>query len=145
MRLTHYTDFSLRVLIFLGAINDKELVNVQDIADLYHISKHHLTKVVHHLGKLNLVETVRGRGGGIRLAKDPNEINLGWVVRQTEEDFHMVECFNRENNQCIISSVCLLKGVLNQALEAYLKTLDGYTLGNILENKEELLLQLNKS
>ncbi|GGE53179.1 HTH-type transcriptional regulator NsrR [Pullulanibacillus camelliae] len=138
MRLTQYTDYSLRILIFLGSLDEGELTNVQDIASIYHISKHHLTKIVHHLGKLGLVQTLRGRGGGIRLAKSPKDINLGWVIRQTEEDFYMVECFNKEQNSCLISSVCILKGVFNQALRAYITTLDQYTLADILSNKTTL-------
>ncbi len=138
MKLTQYTDFSLRVLIFLGALEDGDLVQIQDIASIYHISKNHLTKVVHHLGKLGLVETIRGRGGGIRLKKLPKDIPLGWVIRQTEEDFHMVECFNRERNTCKISSICILKGVLNEALEAYLSVLDRYNLEDLLTNKKDL-------
>lgn len=138
MRLTQYSDFSIRVLIFLGSLDNGERVQIQEIATIYHISKHHLTKVVHHLGILKLVETTRGRGGGIRLSKQPKDINLGWVVRHTEEDFHMVECFNSEKNQCVITSVCLLKGILHEALEAYLKTLDYYSLEDILKNKEAL-------
>jgi Rrf2 family transcriptional regulator, nitric oxide-sensitive transcriptional repressor len=146
MKLTQFTDYSLRVLIFLGALEKDEQVNVQDIASIYNISKHHLTKVVHNLGKLGLIETLRGRGGGIRLGKNPNEINIGWLVRQTEEDFNLVECFNPEEKGCLINSVCLLKGVLNQALEAYLSTLDRFTLEDLLANRSSLqALILNPS
>jgi Rrf2 family transcriptional regulator, nitric oxide-sensitive transcriptional repressor len=138
MKLTQFTDYSLRVLIFLGALEKDERVNVQEIASIYNISKHHLTKIVHNLGKLGLVETIRGRGGGIRLEKKPNEINIGWLVRQTEEDFHMVECFNPDANHCMINSVCHLKGILNQALEAYFSTLDRFTLEDLLVNRSSL-------
>lgn len=138
MRLTMYTDFSLRVLIYLGSKEADELATVQEISDSYQISKNHLTKVVHELGKMGLIETIRGRGGGIRLSMDPKMINVGDVVRKTEDDFHLVECFNPESNKCILSSACHLKGVLYEALQAYLHVLDRYTIADFLQNKEEI-------
>ena len=138
MRLTMYTDFSLRVLIFLGAKEQGELSTVQEISDTYSISKNHLTKVVHELGKMGLIETIRGRGGGIRLKEDPENINIGELVRKTEDDFHLVECFNPESNGCILSSSCRLKGVLYEALTAYFKVLDNYTIADFIINKDEL-------
>lgn len=138
MRLTLYTDFSLRVLIFLGSKEVGELSTVQEISDRYQISKNHLTKVVHELGKMGFVETVRGRGGGIRLKEKPENINVGELVRRTEDDFYLVECFKSEGNQCILSSVCRLKGVLHEALLAYLAVLDQYTIADFIVNKEEL-------
>jgi len=133
-----YTDFSLRVLLYLGIKGTKELSTVQEISDAYNISKNHLTKVVHELGKMGLVETTRGRGGGIRLNVKPDEINIGATVRKTEDDFHLVECFNCETNQCVITPACKLKGVLHEALAAYLKVLDNYTLADFVENNEDL-------
>lgn len=144
MKLTQFTDYSLRVLIFLGALEKEERVNVQEIASIYKISKHHLTKVVHNLGKLGLVETLRGRGGGIRLAKQPSEINIGWLVRETEETFHLVECFDPEENGCFINSICGLKGILNQGLEAYFATLDQFTLEDVLSQRSTLRTMLGK-
>lgn len=138
MRLTLYTDFSLRVLIYLGTKETRDLSTVQEISDTYNISKNHLTKVVHELGKMGLIETVRGRGGGIRLNAAPEEINIGQLVRKTEDDFHIVECFNKESNMCILSPACRLKGALYEALQAYLAVLDDYTLADFLVNKEEL-------
>lgn len=138
MRLTMYTDFSLRVLLYIGIKGKNELSTVQEISDAYAISKNHLTKVVHELGKHGLVETVRGRGGGIRLNLEPKEINIGEVVRKTEDDFHLVECFNCEINKCVITPVCRLKGVLHEALDAYFKVLDSYTLADFVENNEGL-------
>ncbi|WP_257347566.1 RrF2 family transcriptional regulator [Pseudalkalibacillus decolorationis] len=135
MRLTNYTDYSLRVLIYLAVQKDNHLINIKDIADMYQISKNHLMKVIHELGKLGLIQTVRGRNGGIRLNKRPEEINIGEVIRKTEEDFYIVECFEDSRNGCIISPVCGLKGVLNEALEAYFKVLDGYTLADLTFNK----------
>lgn len=138
MRLTMYTDFSLRVLIYLGAKKTNELSTIQAISDAYGISKNHLMKVTYELGKLGYIETVRGRGGGIRLAMEPETINIGQVVRHTEDDFHMVECFDCSTNTCVITPVCGLKGVIHLALQAYLKVLDQYTLADFLHQKHEL-------
>lgn len=138
MRLTLYTDYSLRVLLYLGVKGDGQLSTIQEIADAYNISKNHLMKVTYDLGQLGLIETIRGRGGGIKLAKKPEHINIGQVVRHTEEDFQIVECFSEENNMCKISPVCQLKFVLNEALNEYLKVLDRYTLADFLLSKEEM-------
>ncbi|OZI12897.1 Rrf2 family transcriptional regulator [Bacillaceae bacterium SAS-127] len=131
MRLTLYTDYSLRVLIYLSSKEQNELANIKEIAEAYRISKNHLMKVTYELGKMGLIETIRGRGGGIRLAMHPKEINIGQVVRQTEDDFHLVECFDKETNQCVVTSACGLKHVLFKALQAYLAVLDQYTLQDI--------------
>ncbi|MCY7753766.1 nitric oxide-sensing transcriptional repressor NsrR [Bacillus haynesii] len=138
MKLTNYTDYSLRVLIFLATKNSNELVNIKDIADSYSISKNHLMKVIYELGKLGYVETIRGRNGGIRLGKAPELINIGEVIRNTEDDFNIVECFNGEKNNCILSPICGLKHVLNKALSAYLDVLDQYTLQDIIVNQDHI-------
>lgn len=138
MRLTLYTDYSLRVLLFLGAKEPDALSTIKEISDAYGISKNHLMKVSHELGKMGYVETIRGRGGGIRLAKRPEEIGIGEVVRQTEEDFYLVDCFNPESIGCVISPVCNLKGALNKALNAYITVLDEYKLSDFLHNKQEI-------
>lgn len=138
MRLTMYTDYSLRVLIYLGTKENGKLTTIQEISDAYHISKNHLMKVTFELGKAGFIETVRGRGGGIRLADLPENINVGKVVRQMEEDFHLVECFSSETNTCPISPICGLRGVLGKALHAYLSVLDEYNLQDLLFNKEGL-------
>jgi Rrf2 family transcriptional regulator, nitric oxide-sensitive transcriptional repressor len=134
MRLTLYTDYSLRVLIFLASKPKDELSNIKEIADAYSISKNHLMKVTYELGKMGMIETIRGRNGGIRLAQSPEDINIGKLVRATEEDFHLVECFDAENNSCIITPVCGLKHVLGKALNAYLSVLDDYTLSDLIQN-----------
>lgn len=131
MRLTSFTDYTLRSLIFLGTHRDR-LVTIQDIADLHQISKNHLTKVVHQLGVNGLVETVRGRNGGLRLALEPEDINIGAVVRQSESDFFMAECFDTEHNACVLDGACYLKIKLKEATEAYLAVLDGVTLARLL-------------
>ncbi|MGG0464847.1 Rrf2 family transcriptional regulator [Priestia aryabhattai] len=142
MRLTQYTDYSLRVLLYLGVRDNNKLSNIKEIAEAYNISKNHLMKIIHELGKLGLIETIRGRNGGIRLAQLPKDINIGKVVRQTEEDFHIVECFDREGNFCTISPVCKLKSVLHEAMQAFIKVLDQYTLEDLIQNKDELNLLL---
>lgn len=95
-------------------------------------------KVTHELGKMGYITTVRGRGGGICLAQDPKDINIGVLVRKTEEDFYLVECFNPDSPGCIISPVCSLKGALNKALHAYIAVLDDYNLADFLTSKEDL-------
>ena len=136
MRLTMYTDYSLRVLLYLGVRDRQALSTIQEIADSYNISKNHLMKVTYDLGKHGFIETIRGRGGGIRLAMAPEDIGIGDVVRKTEEDFHLVECFNPESNLCNLSSECKLKFALHEALQAYLQVLDRYTLADCIISKD---------
>jgi len=131
MRLTQFTDYSLRTLLFLSANRDR-LVTIQDIADLHNISKNHLMKVVYQLGQTGLVETVRGRNGGLRLAKEPADINIGQLVRTTETDFFMAECFDRASDTCPITNDCKLKHTLNDATRAFLAVLDQQTLADML-------------
>lgn len=124
--------------MYLGVRGQEHLTTIQEIADAYQISKNHLMKVTYELGQHGYIETIRGRGGGIRLAMDPQDINIGEVVRKTEEDFHIVECFNPESNLCKISPECQLKFALNEALKAYLAVLDSYTLADVLTSKDVL-------
>lgn len=130
MKLTAYTDYSLRTLMYLAANRDR-LVTIQDIADLHHIAKNHLTKVVHQLSQLGVIQSVRGRNGGLRLGREPAQINIGAVVRDTESDFFMAECFDRNRNACILTPSCALKGTLYNATAAYLAVLDGVTLEDL--------------
>lgn len=132
MRLTTYTDYALRTLMYLAANRDR-LVTIQDIADAHKIAKNHLTKVVHQLGLLGVVESLRGRNGGLKLGKEPAQINIGALVRSTEPDFFMAECFDPGKNHCILSPSCALKGVLYNATAAYLAVLDGMTLENLMK------------
>lgn len=138
MRLTDYTDYSLRTLMYLG-MHREQLVTIQDIANAYGISKSHLMKVVHQLGLAGMVETIRGRSGGLRLGKEPEEINIGEVVKGTEPDFMMVECFNRQLNECVLAPSCELQDVLRRATRAYLDVLSGVTLADLLQNSPSLL------
>lgn len=138
MRMTMYTDFSLRVLMYVGAKEKSDLTTIQEISTAYGISKNHLMKVTYELGKHGYIQTIRGRGGGIRLAMTPEEINIGEVVRKTEDDFYLVECFNCASNRCVITPVCKLKRALHEALRAYIAVLDTYTLQDLVANKDEL-------
>lgn len=135
MRLTSFTDYSLRTLLYLAANRDR-LVTIQDIADLHVISKNHLMKVVYQLGLSGLVETVRGRNGGLRLAKEPKDINIGELVRTTETDFFMAECFDRSSDTCPLTPNCKLKHTLNDATKAFLAVLDQQTLEDMLPAAE---------
>jgi Rrf2 family transcriptional regulator, nitric oxide-sensitive transcriptional repressor len=131
MRLTSFTDYSLRTLLYLAANRDR-LVTIQDIADLHVISKNHLMKVVYQLGLSGMVETVRGRNGGLRLAREPKDINIGALVRMTETDFFMAECFDRASDTCPLTPDCKLKHTLNDATKAFLTVLDQQTLEDML-------------
>jgi Rrf2 family nitric oxide-sensitive transcriptional repressor len=144
MRLTSFTDYTLRCLIYLGSNRDR-LATIQDIADLHNISKNHLTKVVHQLGASGLVETVRGRNGGLRLAREPGDINIGSVVRQSEPDFFIAECFDQASRDCIFTGACALQHRLGEAVQAFLTVLDGVTLADVLpgsrSNMGQVLLE----
>jgi Rrf2 family transcriptional regulator, nitric oxide-sensitive transcriptional repressor len=129
MRLTRFTDYSLRTLMFLG-LRGEENSSIAEIARAYAISEHHLTKVVHRLGQLGLVQTTRGRNGGLHLGRTPEEIGLGQVVRQTEEDLAVVECFG--DGCCPIAGACELQHALREALDAFFGVLDRYTLADLI-------------
>lgn len=131
MRLTIFTDYTLRTLVHLGMNRDR-LVTIQEIADLHAISKNHLMKVVYQLGLAGVVETVRGRNGGLRLKREPDQINIGAIVRATETDFFMAECFSPQGSTCGLIGNCGLKGVLHNATAAYLAVLDSQTLASVL-------------
>jgi len=135
MRLTTYTDYSLRVLIFLGLkhhTNKDDLSTIAEIAKAYAISENHLMKAVHNLALGDWIESIRGRNGGIRLKRSPDKIIIGEVVRTTEENFNMTECFDKETNHCVITASCELKNLLHNALNAYLTVLDNATLDDML-------------
>lgn len=133
MRLTRYTDYAMRVLLYLGAKPEK-VSSIGEIARAYGISQNHLMKVAHQLGKAGYVEGVRGRSGGIRLARPADKINVGAVVRGAEEGFDLVDCGN-----CLIAPACGLTGVLDEALAAFMAVLDRYTLADLLKKRSKLL------
>jgi Rrf2 family nitric oxide-sensitive transcriptional repressor len=141
MRLTTYTDYTLRVLIHLS-VRPHHLTTIADIATSYGISANHLMKVVHQLGVAGYIETVRGRNGGIRLLQEPREINVGEIVRQTEPDFDLVPCFNTFG-ACVIEPACILKDSLDQARGAFLAVLDRYTLADLVRPRRKLATLLN--
>ena len=144
MRITKYTDYALRILIFLEAQPKDRLTTIAELSEIYAISINHVRVIVHKLGKQGYIKNIQGKGGGIRLARDANDISIGDVIRHTENDFHIVECFNPETETvCSISKACKLKGVLNKALNAFLDTLDEYTLADLTTNKASILKQLH--
>ncbi len=141
MRLTAFTDYALRTLIYLG-LHPDQLSTIDDICDAYDIPRNHLTKVVHLLGGSGWVQTIRGKGGGLRLAMPPEKVSVGAVVRLTESDFDMVECFSKDNNRCVLSPSCRLKSALRQATDAWFSVLDPLTLADLLDNAPNLRRRL---
>lgn len=132
MQLTLYTDFSLRVLIYLSMHPDR-LVTIREISDFYDISRNHLVKVVHHLSRQGILDTVQGKRGGLRLAPEAKTLSVGAIVRTTEPHFQMAECFqNSDEVSCAVEPVCRLKGLLGEASDAFLQVLDGYTVADLL-------------
>jgi Rrf2 family nitric oxide-sensitive transcriptional repressor len=142
MRLTVYTDFSLRVLMYV-ALRDEGLSTIGEIARSYGISKNHLMKVVQALGAAGYLETVRGKRGGLRLARAPETIGLGEVVRRTEPDMALVPCFEGGEALCAITPACKLRSALHEARAAFLKVLDAYTLADLVQNQTALKALLN--
>ena len=136
MRLTLHTDFALRVLIQVG-LNDGKLTTISDIARSFGISKQHLTKVVNDLSRKGYLDTVRGRNGGIRLMREPRDINIGQVVRDTEGQLAVVGCLERKG-YCCIEPVCVLRGALRDASNAFLAVLDAHTLADLIKPRRAL-------
>ena len=130
MRLSLFSDYSLRVLMF-AALKGKTF-SLSEVAEAYDISRHHLVKVVNNLARLGYLETRRGRGGGIVLGMAPEDILVGMVVRRTEDTPYIVECFDKQNNTCAIDGSCRLKGALAQAVNAFYETLERYTLRDLV-------------
>lgn len=138
MRLTLHTDYALRMLIYMAACPDR-FCTVNDVAEAYGLSRNHLLKVAQTLRHIGLVETTRGRAGGIRLARAPDKIGVGALVRATEAEFSLAECMQSQGDTCCaISPACRLKGMLHEALAAFLAVLDKYTLADIVRNRAML-------
>ena len=137
MQLTLYTDFSLRMLIAL-ALLPGERSTVSAVADAYGISRHHLVKVVGRLATLGYVETLRGKGGGVRLARPPAQIRIGQVVRDMEAELGVVECLQQDGGHCVVAPACRLKSILQDATDKFLAELDGYTLAEVLTARAPL-------
>lgn len=134
MNLTLHSDYSLRILLYLAEHRDRQ-VSTREISEVYGISRNHLVRVVQTLDSHGFVKASAGRTGGVTLARDPAKINIGAVVRQTEPNFRIVECFDVEQNTCRILPVCSLRGVLHDALEGFFKVLDGYNLADLVRLK----------
>ena len=145
MRLNQSTDYALRVLMYCAASQHRgQAPTISEIAQMHDISRSHLMKVVMKLSALRWLSTTRGRGGGLRLQRPANEIVIGQVVRQMEEDFTLVECFRQEISTCRIQKSCRLQGVLSRALAAYLGVLDSVTLAQMLEPSSKIHLSLDR-
>ena len=134
MRLTVHSDFALRLLMYL-ALSDGRLATIADVAARYGISRNHLMKVAYNLGVAGYIETVRGRSGGLRLARPAQDINLGDVVRSTEPDMALVPCFKPIEEDCAIASCCGLRGALARANATFLAVLDEYSLADLVKQR----------
>ncbi|NKB47131.1 MAG: Rrf2 family transcriptional regulator [Legionellales bacterium] len=132
MQLTQFTDYSLRALIYI--VLRKELCTINEIANAYAISSNHLLKIIHNLSKMGIIRTTRGKSGGITMAQNPSDINLGELVIKLEPNFDLVPCFNKQKANCCIAPVCKLKRILFEAKESFLAILKEYTLADILDN-----------
>jgi Rrf2 family nitric oxide-sensitive transcriptional repressor len=139
MRLTDFSDYALRLLMYAGAQGDR-LVTIEETAKLYGISRAHLMKVANQLTRAGFLKAVRGRSGGLTLAKPPERIGLGDVLRATEPDFALVECF-RNDDHCLITPRCRLRGVLAEALAAFSATVDRYTLADLMLSPQDFGLR----
>ena len=137
MKLTSFTDYSLRVLIYLAA-RPGQRATIAEIAGTFEISEHHLTKVVHFLGKSGWLANVRGKGGGLALALEPAQIGVGAVVRATEGAALPAECFGEEGGACAITPACKLRKVLAEAVQAFYAVLDQYTLADLVHNRQAI-------
>ena len=143
MQLTQYTDYSLRALIYLSLKKPGELSTITDISEFYGISRNHLVKVVHNLATNGFIVTLRGKHGGMRLARPASDIPIGEVVRLTEPNFDIAECFNKETNRCVITRMCALKNILGQARAQFIQELDRYSIADTLNKKNTLSKQIH--
>ena len=141
MRLTQFTDYSLRVLIYLG-LRTNERVTIDELTNAYDVSRHHMRSVVHKLSTLGYVDSIQGKGGGLSLALDASEISVRNVIENTESDFYLVDCFNPEAHACPIEPMCILKQALSRASHSFLEALDQYTIEDLIKNKKGQLRQL---
>ena len=137
MQLTQFTDYSLRVLIYLAEKTDS-LTTVTEIAEYHGISRNHLVKVIHNLAVSGFIATTRGRNGGMVLSRPPSEIVLGDVVRNTEPNFDIAECFDSANNSCVITPTCGLKSIFREAQRGFIKAMDKYTLADAIARDKPL-------
>jgi len=141
MQLTQYTDYSLRVLIYLG-LNQERRATITEISEAYDISRNHLVKVVHQLSNNGWITTIRGKSGGMHLAFPPHQINIGTVIRQTEPHMNLLECFDKPNDNCTISESCGLKRILHQSRKAFMEVLDRHTLADAIGDKSADIIRI---
>lgn len=142
MQLTRYTDFSLRVLMYLAVNSSAPRTTVTEISERFGIPRNHLVKIVHQLGQKGYLLTRRGKGGGISLARTPDQINIGAVIRDMEPNLKVVDC---EQPACPILPACQLRGAMDQARDAFLAVLDGYTVADVTQSPDQLRSLLNLS
>ncbi|MBL7236174.1 Rrf2 family transcriptional regulator [Novacetimonas hansenii] len=142
MRMTLHTDYALRTLFYVGLHTDRR-VSIREVANAYGISENHLVKVIHKLGRGGFIQTMRGRGGGLTLARAADEIRIGDVVRYTEEDMNLVACepTTVDGRSCVLARHCRLRGLLGQAIDAFMMVLDGATLGSLLTDEDCVVLR----
>jgi Rrf2 family nitric oxide-sensitive transcriptional repressor len=138
MKLTRYTNYALRILQ-LAALKFPNLVRVDDVAQIHSLSRPHVVKIVHELGKAGYLETVRGRNGGFQLARDPRDIIVGDVVRMAEGPLDVVECFNPDKNTCPLINICILSQKVQEATAAFMAVLDNVTIADIAANRGQIL------
>jgi len=136
MKLTQYSDLGLRMLMYL-ALRSDDSVTIQEVSDRFSISKNHLVKISHQLTKTGLIESSRGRNGGVKLARKPDEITVAAALLATEDNFDLVECFT-ESNHCVISDVCKLSGVFHDARQAFFEVLAETTLADLVKSRKSL-------
>jgi Rrf2 family nitric oxide-sensitive transcriptional repressor len=137
MKLTQYSDLGLRLLMYL-ALRKGESVTIQEVSDRFGVSKNHMVKISHQLTQSGLIESMRGRNGGVRLSRPPESINIEEALHATEDNFDLVECFNALQNRCVISDVCRLSGVFDSALTAFFGVLREVTLADLVKNSKAL-------
>ncbi len=142
MRLTKFSDYSLRILMYLAILPKDQLATIPQLSDIYSISANHVRVVVHNLSKLGYISSKQGKGGGIKLAVSPDTLKIGEVIRAIENDFDIVECFNPKG-ECSIIRACKLQSILGEALNHFMSHLDNYTLADITSNKKSLIKQLH--
>ena len=135
MRLTNFTDYGLRILTYLALKPEGELANITEVTDIYNLSRNHVVKIVHALGKANILHTVRGKGGGIRLQRPPADINIGDVVRHLEPSLDIIDC---NSPPCRLRKACQLRPILDEASDAFVGVLDKYTLADLVASPQPL-------
>lgn len=137
MRVTLHTNYAMRLLMYC-ALRAGQIVTIAEIAKAYGISENHLTKIAQSLSRAGIVETIRGRAGGVLLKRDPEDVNVGAIVRLTEDNLDLVECFSMETNTCPLAPQCRFRNVLAEALQAFLAVLDRFTLADLVRDGDAL-------